>query len=461
MKSPLLDKLKKLVEIDKLQSFHSQEPNIYRQRAILLQELGCNFLAKYDNRICAYLEQKQDVEFYNKNYQVILTPEMYPQKFKSESKTYYYEALSDIVTNDIFFQQDKIDPLQFALQAGNLLNLGLLNLSLRCNNDAIKHLENYQQEQAIAFLNKAMLLNLVGEYKEGWALYEKRWETNYQSFKNPINLPRQKWKGELLTEKDVLLIHSEQGIGDNIQFVRYAIYLKKKGINILVWNNESIDDFLSFNLSHYNIQTAKEGDAVNFTHWVSMMSLPHLCQTTLDNIPLTAGYLQAKDSYLQKWEEKLPLVKHKYKIGIVWKGNSLTGNDKIRSIPLTLFSQLFDVNAEFYVIQKDLNEKDIEILSNYSNVHFWKNDLVSFFDTSAIINQMDLIISVDTSVAHLSAAMNKPTWILVNYKPDFRWLLYREDSVWYDSVRLFRQQLDYDWKYVIDEVKHALINHIR
>lgn len=460
MNKPLLDKLTQLAKIDQQQSFDSQNPIIYRQRAILLKGLGCNFLAMYDNRICAYLEQKSDLDYYNHHYKIELTADDFIQQYQSESEYHYYHIFIDLVKTDKFLLLEKIDPLHFALLAGNLANLGLFNLSLRCNNDAIKHLNNFPQEQAIAYLNKAMLLNLFGEYIDGWSLYEKRWETNYKSFQNPISFPRPKWNGEALTQSDILLIHSEQGIGDNIQFVRYAIFLKKQGINVLVWNNEHIDDFLSYNLAKYNIPTAKQGDAVNFTYWISMMSLPHLCQTTLENIPLCNKYLQAPHSHLQKWQKKLPLVQSQFRIGIVWRGNSLTDTDKIRSIPLTLFSYLFHTNAQFYVIQKELNNEELEILNNYENVHYWQHELHSFSDTAAIIEQMDLIISVDTSVAHLSAAMGKLTWILINYKPDFRWLLFRNDSVWYESVSLFRQKLDYTWDNVIQEVSNALNKHI-
>lgn len=187
-----------------------------------------------------------------------------------------------------------------------------------------------------------------------------------------------------------------------------------------------------------------------------MMSLPYLCRTTLSNVPLTSKYLHSSKKYLQKWQTKLPLASQKLKIGIVWRGNALTDTDKIRSIPLSLFSQLFYLNAEFHVLQKEINQDERQVLINYSNVYDWHNELTSFSDTAAIIEQMDLIICVDTSVAHLAAAMGKPTWILINYKPDFRWLMIGEKSIWYESVKLFRQDLDYDWKPIILRVKDDL-----
>lgn len=452
----LLEKLKQLSQIDKSLSLDNQNPKIYRQRALLFQELGCNSLAQYDNRICAYLENREEIEYYNQDYKTIISKERFAEIYKSESNTHYYKIFFDILQNDNELLKEKIDPFHFASRSGNAMFLGLFNLALRDCNDAIKHLTNFPKEYAISIVNKALLLLLFGNYELGWELYEKRWETNYKSFINPITFPRIHWQGEILKEENRLLIHAEQGIGDNIQFVRYAIYLKQQGIDVLVWNNKHIDDFLSFNLAQYDIPTAKLGDQVQFTHWVRMMSLPYLCHTTLENIPLTSRYLKTPMEYLQKWQEKLPLVANKLKIGIVWRGGSQTDTDEIRSIPLSLFSQLFSLNADFYVLQKEIDNEEYELIKYYSNVHDFHTELHSFSDTSAIIGNMDLIICVDTSVAHLAAAMGKPTWILINYKPDFRWLLNMEDSVWYQSVRLFRQDLDYDWKPVIKLVKKIL-----
>lgn len=273
-------------------------------------------------------------------------------------------------------------------------------------------------------------------------------------------LPRPLWQGEQLNAQSRLLIKAEQGIGDNIQFVRYAIYLKQQGVDVLVWNNEHIDDFLTENLAQYGITTAKLGDSVQFTHWVRMMSLPHLCHTIISQIPLTSKYLHSSTTNLQKWQEKLPLASKKFRIGIVWRGNSLSDKDKARSIPLGLFSTLFQIDAEFFVLQKEVNSHEIEILTQYSNVYTYHDELTSFSDTAAIIEHMDLIVCVDTSVAHLAGAMGKPTWILINYKPDFRWLLNTERSIWYESVKLFRQDLDYSWGPVILSIKDSLNEEI-
>lgn len=445
---PLLTTLEKLVEIDRTLSAEHQNASLYLKRAEFLALLGCNALAMCDNRIASLIEKKETLEFYNEKTVFKDLTDTFPQLYFSEQDTVYYNYLYEIVFNDKFLHQEKLDPMHYIARAGNLKKLGLFQLALRDYKQGIESLVSFPQEHAIACMDTGMLLNLLGDYEFGWKFYEKRWETRYKAFEISANFPRPRWTGELIS--GTLLIHSEQGIGDNIQFVRYAIYLKQLGMDVLVWNNEYIDDFLSYNLAKYGIATAKGGDEVQFSHWIEMMSLPTILETRLDNIPYTAGYLSAKSSYVQKWQEKLPLAKRR--IGIVWRGGSATDTDKIRSISLDIFSHLFSLDADFHCLQKDINTDEQAILAQYANVYDWHNEIESFFDTSAIVEQMDLVICVDTSVAHLSAAMGKPTWILINYSPDFRWLLNRENSVWYDSVKLFRQGLDYDWSNVINQI---------
>lgn len=448
----LLNILKKLVEIDTLISSQHNNAKLFCERAKYLIQIGCNALAKRDISIAVLLEKKNTSESINQSinqFQYKDLSDSFPILFEPEKETVYYEQVYQIVVNDKYFHQETLDPMHYIARAGNLKALGLFQLALRDYKQGMEYLGEFPQELAIACMDSGILLNLLGDYKFGWLLYEKRWESNYKSFANPIKFPRPRWQGEDISSGR-LLIRSEQGIGDNIQFVRYAIFLKQQGIDVLVWNNEYIDDFLHFNLARYGIETAKGGDEVQFTHWVPMMSLPYLLGARLDNIPYTSGYLQSEPHYLQKWQRKLPLAA--LRIGIAWRGGSATDRDKIRSIPLEIFSHLFSIEADFHVLQKDINDNEQSILAKFNNVYDWHNDIDNFFDTSAMIEQMDLVICVDTSVAHLAAAMNKPTWILINYSPDFRWLLNREDSIWYNSVKLFRQGLDYDWGNVIHQI---------
>ena len=457
-KFPLLELLQILKEMDDTISFDNKNPSLYRQRANLLQQLGLNSIAKYDNWIAAFLEGKSDVNCYNQNYQITLTKDKFIQKYDSEKNHYYYEQLLYILSNDENFLSG-IDPIHFLTRGGSLKQLGLFNLSLRDHNDALKNLNKYPAEYALACLNKSLLLMLCGDYANGFKLYEKRWETNYLSFSNPYSYKKQKqWNGEDIG-KDILLIDNEQGIGDNIQFIRYAIILKQQGLNIIVNNNKHINDFLKFNLAKYGITTTENRDEFNYIpakYWVKMMSLPYLCKTRNHNIPLTSQYLYSSPAYIEKWKEKLP-IKQNFTIGFVYSGSKDNPN-YLRNIPLEQLKKLFSLNINFICLQKEIEESEISLMNEYDNVTTFSHELNSFFDTSAIIEQCDLVITVDTSVAHLAAAMGKPTWILINYIPDFRWGLNTDTSIWYQSVKLFRQNLNYDWSPVIEKVYQELFN---
>lgn len=448
--TPLLFTLTRLVELDSSLLANHHQPKLLLERAKILFELGLNALGLWDNRLAALLEQQSDIDIYNQAVQINDISYSFADKFYSEKDTVYYDFIYNIMINDIFFHKKTLDPMHYIARAGSLKKLGLYHLALRDYKQGIESLIRFPQEQAIALTDAGILLNLLGDYEFGWKLYENRWKSNYLAFKDPIQdkFIQPRWDGEKINTP--LFIISEQGIGDNIQFVRYAIYLKQQGFDTVVWNHSHIDDFLSFNLEQYGIKVVQGSNNVSFSHWIRMMSLPEKLNSRANSIPYTSGYLKAENSYLKKWHKKLPLAP--LRVGIVWRGNSDTSTDKIRSIPLELFSRLFAIKADFHCLQKDINNREQTILNTFSNVYDWHNDIENFFDTSAIAEQMDLVISVDTSVAHLAAAMGKPTWILINYSPDFRWLLNREDSIWYDSVRLFRQDLDYDWETVIERV---------
>lgn len=192
-----------------------------------------------------------------------------------------------------------------------------------------------------------------------------------------------------------------------------------------------------------------------------MMSLPYHFGTTLENIPLAAGYLEAEPKFKEKWRLKLARQRvsneaKKLKIGVVWAGSNEHRLNHFRNIPLTHFARLFEWETEFHCLQKEITESDREAVKNHQNVAVWDNELKDFSDTAGLVAQLDLVISVDTSVAHLSAAMGKPTWILLSHSPDFRWLLDRTDSPWYHCVRLFRQGTEQDWQAVIEQVKQTL-----
>ncbi|WP_077474563.1 tetratricopeptide repeat protein [Rodentibacter trehalosifermentans] len=327
-----------------------------------------------------------------------------------------------------------------------LERMGLYDLALTDFNEVLSH---YPNNANILFLKATSLLR-KGKFKEGFALYEERKKLNLSAVKTSLQLPI--WRGENI-QKSKLLVLAEQGLGDNIQFVRYAVMAKELGFDVIVGNFLPLENLLSYNLKRFGIDIVKNNSTIDLDakYQVSMMSLPYYLNATLDNIPLKKAYLQAEPEFIEKWKNKFP-INNKLKIGLAWQGSLTNGRDLERSIPLEKLTSLFNLDAEFHCLQKVVSQKDLDFIQKQHNLTAWHDDIVDFSDTAALVEEMDLVISVDTSVAHLSAAMGKLTWIMITYNPDFRWLLDRENSVWYEKVRLFRQNEDLEWDSVIKRV---------
>jgi ADP-heptose:LPS heptosyltransferase len=183
--------------------------------------------------------------------------------------------------------------------------------------------------------------------------------------------------------------------------------------------------------------------------------LPLALGTTLKTIPAEQQYLKSDEELRSVWSARLP-PKTKPRIGVVWSGNTAHTKLHYRSIELQQFLAIFSPDAEWICLQKEIREEDLALLRQLGRIAFFGDDLRDFSDTAALLDLMDLVITVDTSVAHLAGAMGKPVWILLPCNPDWRWLLDRDDSPWYPSARLFRQQQNGNWATVTDQVKHEL-----
>jgi tetratricopeptide (TPR) repeat protein len=305
-----------------------------------------------------------------------------------------------------------------------------------------------------ALANLSTLLLTLGRYEEAWPYYEYR---PTQSSIPPANLAQ--WKGESLSGKS-LLIWPEQGFGDYIQFIRYAPLLKQRGLSrltlfcsphlkALLETVEGVDECItdSMSISHND-------------YWVFPLSLPLLFGTTLDNIPGAQSYLHALPSRMDKWRNRLP--GDKLKIGLVWKGNPNQKNDANRSLPgLSILAPLWTVpDVTFISLQKGAGENEALIPPAEQPIIALGSDIVDFADTAAIIAQLDLVITVCTSTAHLAGAMGKPCWVLLTFGSDWRWLREREDSPWYASVQLFRQIRAGEWEHPVEGIRQALLDKL-
>jgi tetratricopeptide (TPR) repeat protein len=311
------------------------------------------------------------------------------------------------------------------------------------------------KEYVTAKFNLSYLLLRQGRFAEGWLCLESRkW---YQLLEGqPLDTPR--WRGESLDGKR-LLICFEAGYGDVIQFCRYVMDLKKQGVIFitlichpplvkLLTSLKGLDEVIAFD---------QDISKLKWDFWTPLLSIPYHLKTRTESIPAKIPYLCALEEDMQKWRTQIP--KQGLNIGLVWKGNPLFENDAERSLPcLSILEPLWDVSdVNFISLQKDMNEeaqgnKLSKLAITNLGVH-----LKDFADTAAVIHHLDLVISVDTSVAHLTGALGKPCWVLLpHYKPDWRWLKDRTDSPWYPTMRLFRQASRGNWTDTIHDVREAL-----
>ena len=307
-----------------------------------------------------------------------------------------------------------------------------------------------------AKMNLAMLYLLFGRYEEGFFLYESR---NNLSEKNKFSCENKKqWNGEKLNDDELLLVHHEQGLGDTIQFIRYALVLKNHVEKFVVVVQDKLVELL--NNSFDTIIICNEKNIPPYTHYISLMSLPYILKTSLSNLPVYSSYLIPKKEKLNYWKQKIN--NEKMNIGICWQG-STTKIDRGRSFPLDLFIPISQIsNLNLISLHKGEGESDLVRLENDLNIMSLGDEFDSgssaFLDSSAVIHLCDLVITSDTSIAHLAAALGKDVWVVLQYVPDWRWMLNSPESPWYPSVRLFRQENPGDWETVFHKILNELTN---
>jgi tetratricopeptide (TPR) repeat protein len=305
-----------------------------------------------------------------------------------------------------------------------------------------------------AWWNKSLALLAKGNLDFGWPLFEWRYLAVKGLDKRFFNQPR--WTGaESLIDK-VILLYSEQGLGDTIQFCRYTKLVCNLGARVILEVPKPLTALLG-NLEGV-FQLVEQGDDLPaFDYHCPLMSLPLAFQTNLESIPAPISYIQSLQFKVTLWQNRLG-KKIKPRIGLVWSGNPEHKNDQNRSVSLTEWIPWLPDGYEYISLQKLLSSKDRIILDENPGIISFTDDLNDFVDTAGLVECLDLVISVDTSVAHLSGALGKQTWILLPFTPDWRWMLERSDSPWYPSVKLYRQQVIDDWASVFKKIKIDLLN---
>jgi len=308
-------------------------------------------------------------------------------------------------------------------------------------------------DYADATWNKSLLLILIGNYLEGWKLYESRLDKK-EIADNYYKFQQTSWRGQEDIQGKTLLIYSEQGLGDVIQFVRYLEKVHQLGIKIILEVPLPLVSLVStFHVPMTVVERGKKRPG--FDAYCPLLSLPYIFKTTIETIPASIPYLFANKEKLEDLKHQLGNQSSK-RIGLTWSGLAVHENDHNRSIPLDALSELLKLPFEWHSLQKEYQERDKEILLNHPEIHQHQDELNDFSDTAALIECMDIIISVDTSVAHLAGALGKPVWILLPFMPDYRWMLDREDCPWYPSAKLVRQDESRDWSNVLNLIKKYL-----
>lgn len=337
------------------------------------------------------------------------------------------------------------------------LNLALvLRLAMRLEDSiaASRAALELKPSLAEAHTNLGFCLLITGRLQEGFAEYE--WRTRMKDFPSPKrSFVAPQWAGGDPAGK-TLLIHDEQGVGDAIQFVRYARILQSRGARVFVECNTQLTRLLH-NMSGIEGVIGRFSPLPPHDAQVSLLSLPLLLGTSLETIPTEVPYLRAEPEATAAWAARLG-PRRGLRVGLVWAGNPEFKADNIRSPRLQALLPLLEVpGTEFFALQKGAGRQDLEhcgpLPSNFTDLG---SEIQDFADTAAIMLNLDLVISSCTAPTHLAGALGRPVWTILPFAPDWRWLDRGSTSLWYPSMRLFRQERLGDWKPVVERVRAAL-----
>ena len=366
------------------------------------------------------------------------------------------------------YLQGRLDESQRHLQealrlqpgfAGARNNLGSVLLLTGHREDALASYEEclrQHPDNVQARLSRSLLWLLQGDFQRGWPEYEWRWQSKELP---PFNVSQPRWDGASLAGRTILL-HAEQGLGDTLQFIRYASLVKQRGGTVLFACQASLTKFLS-SCPGVDQQIPSGAPLPDFDVHAPLLSLPGIFGTTLEAIPAPVPYLHTSNELIAQWRSKLSSIPG-FRVGIAWQGSSTQKKDRWRSIPLVHFGRLARIEGvQLISLQKGFGTEQLAGIADRFTVHDLGSHLDeagAFLDTAAVMKNLDLVITSDTSIAHLAGALGVPVWVALNAAPDWRWLLDREDSPWYPSMRLFRQQKLDNWEEVFERIALELSN---
>ena len=301
--------------------------------------------------------------------------------------------------------------------------------------------------------NRATCLLTAGDLARGWEEYEWRWRLPGFEKGQPRS-PLPLWLGQEDIAGRRILLYAEQGNGDTIQFCRYVPLIAARGATVVLAVQPLLSPLMaSLPGARHIVGPGDRAPDPQFR--CPLLSLPLAFGTRLETIPAEVPYLAPPPAKLHLWQEKLG-PRRGPRVGIAWSGNRRHKSDHERSLSLEELAPIAGLGIPLHCLQRELRPRDLADFAMFANIEFYSDALRDFADTAALIAQLDLVISVDTAAAHLAGAMGKPVWLLLSYTTDWRWMTGREDSPWYPTMRLFRQEKPGEWHPVIERVRDAL-----
>ncbi len=363
------------------------------------------------------------------------------------------EQFTEAIWN--FEQALRLDP-EFAEAHYNLAN------SLRDQGRCAEALAGYKRavqlmpDYAEAHWNRALTFLLDGNFGEGWKQYQWRRIADPKTRSTCESSGRPRWTGEPFAGRR-LFVHCEQGFGDNIQFVRYLPMIKARGGTVILETLKPLMGLLRGFPGIDELVEHKPGEkpSVGFDIFASLLDMPNIFGTTLETVPADVPYIHADRTRVEYWRTKIS--QSDFKVGIVWAGSAAHGNDRYRSCKPEFFAPLREIGGvQLYGLQKGAAAARMDESAGTTPIINLAEEFKDFADTAAAIENLDLVVSVDTSVLHLAGAMGKPAWALLPFAPEWRWMLSRRDSPWYPTMKLFRQDRWNGWDGVFQRVAEEL-----
>lgn len=318
----------------------------------------------------------------------------------------------------------------------------------------LQHAISLNPNNSTAQFNLAVAYLLAGDYQRGWPQYEHRWNFEHLDGTLP-DFDKPRWTGQDLKDQRILVCQ-EQGLGDTIQFVRFIWDLHVRGAKILLLVNQNLEPLFADSPIIHKIYT-QVPDTTEFDYWAPIMSLPNVLGVTVDGLKQMQSYLTVDHDLHKKVLGQLG-PKHRLRVGFCWSGRRDTWVNRYKSMPLSSMLDLIrkNPNYDWINLQIDATAEETQQLVDAGVVEY-DFPINNFADTAALVQALDVVVTVDTAIAHLSSALGRPTWIMLScHAVDWRWLLDRDSCPWYLTARLFRQQQRGDWSRPLEQVDRYL-----